>query len=152
RCPSKKAIMIPLRDNIPTRTFPFINYSLMGLNFYFFYIELKFMRVPNGLEHYIHNWAVIPQILWSNPSHFAYTLVSAAFLHGGWLHIISNMLFLYIFGDNVEDRMGHFRYTIFYFISAVLANGTQAYFSPHSTIPLIGASGAIAGVLGAYFF
>ena len=74
------------------------------------------------------------------------------FLHGGWLHIISNMLFLYIFGDNVEDRMGHFRYAIFYILVGILANGTQAYFSQQSMIPLIGASGAIAGVLGSYFF
>jgi membrane associated rhomboid family serine protease len=143
--------MIPLRDNIPVKTFPFINYLFMGLNFYFFYIELT-VGNPARLEHFINHWAVIPKVLWSNPSRYGFTLVTAAFLHGGWLHILSNMLFLYIFGDNVEDRMGHLRYVIFYLLAGILANGTQAYFSPGSSVPLIGASGAIAGVLGAYFF
>ena len=143
--------MIPLRDNIPTKTFPFINWILIGLNAYYFYIELT-IGSPAHLEHFISLWAVIPKLLWSNPCKYGLTLITATFLHGGWMHIISNMLFLHIFGDNVEDRMGHFRYGIFYLLVGALANGTQAYFSQGSTIPLIGASGAIAGVLGAYFF
>jgi membrane associated rhomboid family serine protease len=143
--------MIPLRDNIPTKTFPFVNYLLIALNFYFFYIELKIGN-PTQLEHFINHWAVVPKLLFANPARYWPALLTAAFLHGGWLHILSNMLFLYIFGDNIEDRMGHFRYILFYLLVGILANGMQAYFSPMSTIPLIGASGAIAGVLGAYFF
>lgn len=143
--------MIPLRTDIPNKTFPFINWILIGLNFYYFYIELSIVS-PSRLEKFIYHWAVIPKLLWSNPGQHATSLVTATFLHGGWLHIISNMLFLHIFGDGVEDRMGHFRYIFFYLLAGVLANGTQAYFSQTSTIPLIGASGAIAGVLGAYFF
>src|SRR5206468_200930 len=105
-----------------------------------------------ALQNFVDHWAVIPVRLWSHlPSQWM-TLLSAAFLHGGWVHIISNLLFLYIFGDNVEDAMGHFRYGLFYLFVAMFANGVQAYLSPQSTIPLVGASGAIAGVLGAYFF
>jgi len=143
--------LIPLRNNIPNKSFPFINWLLIGFNFYCFYIEL---RIPSQvrLEAFIAHWAVVPKILWMSPAQHGVTLITATFLHGGWLHIISNMLFLYIFGNSVEDRMGHVRYFIFYILSGILANGTQAYFTPASVIPLIGASGAIAGVLGAYFF
>jgi membrane associated rhomboid family serine protease len=143
--------VIPLRNNIPNKIFPLINWILIGMNFYYFYIELM---IPSQvrLESFIAHWAVVPKVLWANPSQHAVTLITATFLHGGWLHIISNMLFLHIFGDSVEDRMGHGRYLIFYILAGILANGTQAYFTPASTIPLIGASGAIAGVLGAYFF
>jgi membrane associated rhomboid family serine protease len=143
--------MIPLRDNIPTKNFPFINWLFIGLNFYFFYIELKIGN-PARLDHFVNHWAVIPKLLFSDPRQYGFTLVTATFLHGGWLHIISNMLFLHIFGDNVEDRMGHFRYALYYILVGILANCTQAYFSQHSMIPLIGASGAIAGVPGSYFF
>jgi membrane associated rhomboid family serine protease len=143
--------VIPLRNNIPNKSFPLINWVLIATNFYYFSIELRISN-PAKLDSFIAHWAVIPKLLWSDPAHHAVTLITAAFLHGGWLHIISNMLFLHIFGDSVEDRMGHMRYLIFYILAGVLANGTQAYFTPVSTIPLIGASGAIAGVLGAYFF
>jgi len=143
--------MIPLRTDIPTKKFPLINWILIGLNFYYFYVELVVVG-PARLDIFINHWAVIPKLLWSNPGRHAISLVTATFLHGGWLHIISNMLFLHIFGDGVEDHMGHFRYILFYLLAGVLANGTQAYFSSASMIPLIGASGAIAGVLGAYFF
>ena len=143
--------MIPLRDNIPTKNFPFINWLLIGLNIYFFYIELN-IGSSARLDHYILHWGIVPKILFSNLYQHAYTLVTATFLHGGWLHILSNMLFLHIFGDNVEDHMGHFRYFFFYILVGILSNGTQAYFSAASTVPLLGASGAIAGVLGAYFF
>lgn len=143
--------MIPLRDNIPCRRFPITNWILIALNVYIFSIEVRFAS-PELLEKFIYHWAVIPSRLWSDFIAYASTLVTAAFLHGGWLHIISNMIFLYIFGDNVEDRMGHFRYLFFYLLTGVIANGAQAYLSPQSQIPLLGASGAIAGVLGAYFF
>jgi len=143
--------VIPLRTNIPNKNFALINWLLIALNFYYFYFEFM-LPSQARLEYFIAHWAVIPKILWVNPAQHAITLITATFLHGGWLHIISNMLFLYIFGKSVEDRMGHVRYLVFYVISGILANGIQAYFTPSSTIPLIGASGAIAGVLGAYFF
>lgn len=110
------------------------------------------IRSPGELERFIHHWAVIPKLLWSNPPHYGFTLLTATFLHGSWIHILSNILFLHVFGGNVEGRMGHFRYLLFYLLCGVLANGTQAFFIPGSVVPLIGASGAIAGVLGSYFF
>jgi membrane associated rhomboid family serine protease len=143
--------VIPLRNNVRTKTFPIVNWGLIAANFYYFFIELT-ISGQNRLDSFIAHWGVVPKILWANPSQHAVTLVTATFLHGGWLHIIFNMLFLHVFGDSVEDCMGHFRYFIFYILAGILANGTQAYFTPASTIPLIGASGAIAGVLGAYFF
>ena len=143
--------MIPLRDNIKSKTFPFINWGLIIANAYVFYLEL---RLPSGkaLDQFMHTWAVVPSVLFASPSHHAFTLFTATFLHGGWMHIISNMYFLYIFGNSVEDCMGHLRYLVFYLLVGVLANGTQAYLSAGSSIPMLGASGAIAGVLGAYFF
>ncbi len=142
--------MIPLRDDIPTKTFPFIMWSLLIVNFYVFYLELT-LRGPQQLEHFIDHWAVMPRNLGMDIPGYFYTLITAMFLHGGWLHIVSNMLFLYIFGDNVEDALGHWRFLIFYFMVGIIANGTQAYFA-HSNLPLIGASGAIAGILGSYFY
>jgi membrane associated rhomboid family serine protease len=143
--------MIPLRDNIATKTKPVINWLIILANCYVFYLELR-VKNSTGLEKFIEHWAVVPSEFWAHPMEHWTTLVSAAFLHGGWMHIIGNMLFLNIFGDNVEDRMGHFRYILFYIFIGIFANVTQAYLSPHSSLPLIGASGAIAGVLGAYFF
>jgi len=143
--------MIPLHDNIKSKTFPFVTWSLLLANFYVFYLELR-LGHSKPLEHFINHWAVVPKELWSDLPHHAYTLVTATFLHGGWMHIASNMLFLYIFGDNVEDSYGHFRYLLFYLLVGVVANGTQAYFSAASFVPLLGASGAIAGILGSYFF
>ncbi len=142
--------MIPLRDNVKTTRFPFINWLIIFSNSYVFFLEVASSQTQ--LENFINRWAVTPLHLWSNFSQFWYTLISAAFLHGGWLHILSNMLFLYIFGDNVEDSIGHFKYLIFYLLVGAFANGFQAYLAPHSTMPLIGSSGAIAGVLGCYFF
>lgn len=104
------------------------------------------------LQHLVNHWAVIPAHLVSNIQKNGYTLFSATFLHAGWLHIGSNMLFLHIFGDNVEDSLGHVKYLFFYLLVGALANGTQAFLAARSNLPLIGASGAIAGVLGCYFF
>jgi len=143
--------MIPLRDNIKSKTFPFINWALIIANGYVFYREL-ILPSPKALEQFTHTWAVVPSLLFASPTHHWITLLTATFLHGGWMHLLSNMYFLFIFGDNVEDRMGHIRYLIFYLVVGILANGTQAYLSAGSSIPLLGASGAIAGVLGAYFF
>jgi membrane associated rhomboid family serine protease len=105
---------------------------------------------PSTLKGFIFKWGLIPGHFWSDPSSEWMTIFTAMFLHGGWLHILSNMWFLYIFGDNVEERMGSIRYLIFYLLSGAAAGLLQAYILPNSTEPMIGASGAIAGVLGAY--
>jgi len=143
--------VIPLKDNIPSGRTPFVNWAFIAANCYVFYMQLT-AGGPTGFEGLINQWAVTPSHLFSNPHAYWYTLVTAMFLHGGWLHIIGNMVFLYIFGDNVEDRMGHLKYLIFYLLVGVVANGSQALIAPTSKIPLIGASGAIAGVLGSYFY
>jgi membrane associated rhomboid family serine protease len=143
--------LIPLRDNIPSKTFPFINYALIAANGYVFFLELQ-QGHGSRLQALVDRWAVIPSQLWLHPADRWFTLITAMFLHGGWLHVLSNMLFLYIFGDNVEDTMGHAKYFLFYFLTGMFANATQAYLSASSPLPLLGASGAIAGVLGSYFF
>ena len=143
--------MIPLRDNIPSDNAPIVTLSIILANCYVFYLQIT-SGGPVGFEKFINHWAVIPVHLFHDPKIYWYSLVTATFLHGGWMHIIGNMVFLYIFGDNVEDRMGHFKYLIFYLLVGVLANGSQAMIAQTSKIPLIGASGAIAGVLGSYFF
>lgn len=143
--------MIPLRDNITGKTFPFINCFVIALNVYVFYVMLHIQN-PKLLEAFVMHWAVVPSHLFSHFSKNAFTLVTAMFLHGGWLHIIFNMWFLYVFGKRVEDQMGHLRYTMFYFAVGIIAYLIQALFYSSSAIPMLGASGAIAGVLGSYFF
>lgn len=143
--------MIPLRDNIPSRRIPFITWSLIAANIIVFYLQVT-SGGKIGFTQFVNQWAIIPKELFSSPETLWYTVFTAMFLHGGWMHIIGNMVFLYIFGDNVEDRMGHFRFIVFYFFAGSLANLTQTFVSASSPIPLIGASGAIAGILGSYFF
>jgi membrane associated rhomboid family serine protease len=143
--------LIPLRDNISSKTTPIINWLLIAANIYIFFIELR-MPTPGALDAFIQHWAVIPSRMHVSPLHYGTSLLTAAFLHAGWVHLIGNMLFLFVFGASVEDRMGHIRYFFFYLIIGMLANGIQAFLMSKSTIPLLGASGAIAGVLGAYFF
>ena len=141
--------MIPLRDDNPRRTFPFITYTLVALNILAFLWELSLG--PN-LQGALFNIAFIPARYWL-PGNWVFdllTIVVSMFLHGGLLHIGSNMLYLWIFGDNVEDRLGHGRYLLFYLLCGFAATLAHAAFSPGSRVPAIGASGAIAGVLGAY--
>jgi len=143
--------MIPLKDNIPSRRYPLINIILIILNFVIFLWELS---LPESLKEYIlYSYGFVPQRFWNFKLSFyhIFPLFSSLFLHGGWAHILGNMLFLWIFGDNVEDNMGHFKYLFFYLISGIIANVIQGFFSYNKYIPTIGASGAIAGVLGAYF-
>jgi len=140
--------MIPLKDNIPSSRFPVINYLFIGINIAVFIYEI--MLSPAELEFFIKEHAIIPaNFLISFPSEWK-TIFTSMFLHGGWLHIMGNMLFLYIFGDNVEDILGHFRYFIFYILSGVAAALVQIFSSVYSIVPIIGASGAVAGVIGAY--
>ncbi len=141
--------MIPLGDSVPRRRFPWVTYTLIAINVIVFLIELRYgPRVQVLFQRY----GVIPVRLWSWPEQpeVLLTLITSQFLHGGWYHIIGNMIYLWIFGDNVEDQMGHGRYLVFYLLSGVLAALAQAFMTPTSTIPSIGASGAISGVLGAY--
>jgi rhomboid family protein len=140
--------MIPLYDTVRTRTFPLVNILLIIGNAAAFWYELQ--MTPSGLERFITTWGLVPARFVHNPALAWPTIFAAMFLHGGWFHLISNMWFLYIFGDNVEARMGSFRYLIFYLLSGVAAGLMQTYILPTSQEPMIGASGAIAGVLGAY--
>jgi len=141
--------MIPLGDSVPRRRFPWVTYTLIAINVIVFLIELRYgPEVRTLFERY----GVIPVRLWrwTEQPEVLLTLITSQFLHGGWYHIIGNMVYLWIFGDNVEDQMGHLRYLVFYLLSGVLAALAQAFMTPTSTIPSIGASGAISGVLGAY--
>ena len=141
--------MIPLRDDNPRRTVPYVNYLLIALNVLAFLWELS---LGPRLDEAIFSVAFIPARFWlpGNWTADLFTIVVSMFLHGGLLHIGSNMLYLWIFGDNVEDRIGHGRYLIFYLACGFIATFAHAFFGAASRIPAVGASGAIAGVLGAY--
>jgi len=137
--------MFPIGDdNTQRRTFPVVTFVLIGLNVLVFLIELS------GGDQFIVDWAFIPARFAQNPEANAVTIFSAMFMHGGWFHLFGNMLFLWIFGDNVEDRFGHLKFLIFYLLAGIAATFAQFAVSPGSGIPNVGASGAIAGVLGAY--
>ena len=140
--------MFPLYDTARSHKFPLINLLLIGANAYAFFIELG--KAPGDLEAFIFANGLIPAQLLANLSVEWATIFTAMFLHGGWFHILSNMWVLFIFGDNIEARMGGIRYLIFYLLSGVIAALLQAYVLPASQVPMIGASGAVAGVLGAY--
>lgn len=148
--------MIPYKDDNPTQTFPFVTVALIVLNTLVFLYEIVLGR---GGQAFIFEFGMIPYEVTHggnipvSPSLPPFmTLFTSMFLHGGWLHLIGNMLYLWIFGDNVEDRLGHFRFLVFYLVCGLIASGTHIASSWNSTIPTVGASGSIAGVLGAYFF
>jgi len=149
--------MFPIKDDQPRYSTPYVNTSLIVLNIliYFFQWTLG----PRGEQAFIRVYGEVPSHLaaFLAGSH-RYTLpdvvfpfFTSMFLHGGWWHVLGNMWFLYIFGDNIEDYLGHFKYIAFYVLSGLLAMGTQVAIYPQSNVPTVGASGAIAGVLGAYF-
>jgi membrane associated rhomboid family serine protease len=147
--------VIPLRDTIPSRTVPFVNYILIGANVLAFLFELS---LGPHLQAFVHVFGVVPErvltIVAREPGliHYAvFPFFTSMFLHGGWLHLLGNMLYLYIFGDNVEDALGHVRYLLFYLGCGVVASLSHLALNLSSNIPTVGASGAIAGVLGAYF-
>jgi membrane associated rhomboid family serine protease len=135
--------MIPLRDVIPSRTVPFLTVTIIVVNALAWFYELGLPR--EELPVFLRQFGVVPAYF-SPP-----TLVTSMFLHGSWSHVLGNMWYLWIFGDNVEDRMGHFRFLIFYLLCGIVAALGQIFIDPTSTLPTIGASGAIAGVMGAYF-
>lgn len=135
--------MIPLRDVIPSRTTPFVTITLIILNSLAFWFELMLPGAER--QAFIREFGIVPAAFtWSS-------VVTSMFLHGGWLHVIGNMWYLWIFGDNVEDRLGHGRYLFFYLLCGAAAGIAQTLVNPDSYVPTIGASGAIAGVMGAYF-
>ena len=146
--------MIPLKDTVPSRTFPVVNITLIMVNCLVFLYELS---VGPDLSMFIDRYGIIPSRFFQHHlfnadmmSSMITPLFSFMFLHGGWLHIVGNMLYLWIFGDNVEDRMGHLGYLIFYIICGMTSGLVQLFISPASRLPIVGASGAIAGVMGAY--
>ena len=141
--------MLPIQDLNPTRRTPYVTYVLLGLNVLVFIYEMM-LPLP-GLERLFANWGVVPYLVtnaFSLP--VALTFITSMFLHGGFAHIFGNMLYLWIFADNVEDCMGPVLFTIFYFVSGILAGLAQVLVGPDLMIPSVGASGAVAGVLGAY--
>ena len=134
--------MIPLRDIIPSRTTPVVTIVLIAVNVLVFLCELSLGR---NVDQFTLYWGLVPAAFsWV-------TVVTSMFLHGGFLHVAGNMLYLWIFGDNVEDRMGHGRFLVFYLLCGVAAALAQTISQPDSVVPMVGASGAIAGVMGAYF-
>jgi membrane associated rhomboid family serine protease len=152
--------MLPLKDDQPRYSTPYVTWFLIALNILIFFFQwTQIISDPHGAEQFEQQFAEVPAHLaaFLSGSH-RYTLgqvilpfFTSMFLHGGWTHVLGNMWFLYIFGDNVEDYLGHFSYLVFYIVSGLIAMSTQVAIYPHSTIPTVGASGAIAGVLGAYF-
>ena len=134
--------MIPLRDVIPSRTFPGLVVTIIALNAVAFFYEMRL--TDRQLALFVREYGVVP-IDFSLASVF-----TSMFLHGGWMHVLGNMLFLWIFGDNVEDRMGHGRFLVFYLLCGAIAAFAHVMSEPSSPIPTIGASGAVAGVMGAY--
>ena len=142
--------MIPLRDQNPTRKVPYVNYTLIVLNILIFLWE--WTTIASGATGLVRELGVVPAELTEAPGREAFTLVTSMFLHdpGNLSHLAFNMLFLYIFGDNVEDALGHWRYVLFYLVAGLAAASAQVLFDPESAVPMIGASGAIGGVLGAY--
>lgn len=142
--------MLPLKDNIPSYRKPVINYILIGINTLVFIYELSF-RESYLLEKFIFSYGMVPLKFITDFTSSWYTIFTSLFLHGGILHFGGNMLFLYIFGDNVEDRLGHIKYFFTYIFWGVVGSLLQLVFNPTSNIPMIGASGCISGVLGCYF-
>jgi len=137
--------MFPIGDdNSSRRTVPLVTYALIVLNVLFFFVELS------GGDAFIEKWAFVPSRFLANPIVDFLTIFTSMFMHAGWVHLGGNMLYLWIFGDNVEDRFGHIKFSIFYLLCGVAATFAQLAFNSGSNIPNLGASGAIAGVLGAY--
>lgn len=146
--------MFPLKDRAPTKRFPFVNLLFICFNIAIFIYEIKMGPMLND---FVTKNAIIPyKIIHPNILNIIdikkiiFPFIISMFLHGGWIHLIGNIWYLWIFGDNIEDRLGHFKYFLFYFFCGLIASLIHIIFNPNSQIPCIGASGAIAGVLGAY--
>lgn len=140
--------MIPLRDRLPTRTTPVVNYLILATNVLAFLWQGA--SETAGYTYLTSDWGFVPARFLADPPAQVVTVFTAMFLHSGWLHIAGNMLFLWVFGDNVEDAIGHRRYLAFYFAGGFAAALAQLAIDPSSTVPMVGASGAIAAVLAGY--
>ena len=146
--------MIPIKDDNPTRTFPIINYALIAANIVVFFYQVTLP--PNAAKAFVLSHATVPMRIPAALSGYLgfkiafYPIFTSMFLHGGLLHLLGNMLFLYVFGDNIEDAFGHIGYLIFYLFCGVGSGLIHVLFNLHSSVPAIGASGAISGVMGAY--
>jgi len=145
--------LFPFKDDNPTRTFPLVTIGVIVINILVYIWELI---SPSGEKYIAYRYGAIPSSLLSFEKtepfslHPSLSIFSSMFLHGGLLHIGGNMLYLWIFGNNIEDRLGHFRFILFYLMCGIVAAYSHAITAPSSTVPMIGASGAVAGILGAY--
>jgi membrane associated rhomboid family serine protease len=146
--------VLPLRDHLPTRTFPFVNYLIIVANIAAFVLERTTIASGVSPDAVVEAWGLVPRVLMHDPVTGVQTVFSSMFLHDptNLMHIGGNMLYLWIFGDNVEDAMGHVRYALFYLLGGVCAAAAQVLVSPYSAVPMVGASGAISAVLAAYMF
>jgi membrane associated rhomboid family serine protease len=166
--------MIPIGDRLRTRRYPYVNIALITINFLVFLYQILAIDntprlfAPSELDQFFMDWGATPacvrnslgmqpdvpqqalQLFCPAGDAALLTPLTAMFIHGGWLHIIGNMLFLWVFGDNVEDRLGHIPYLIFYLAGGLAASAAHTFMNPNDLIPAVGASGAIAAVLGAY--
>ncbi|KAB2877572.1 MAG: rhomboid family intramembrane serine protease [Albidovulum sp.] len=140
--------MFPIRDHNPSHRTPFVVYALIAVNVLIFLVQLPYMADERALAGFWADRALYPALV---TEHISYTgILTSMFLHAGWMHIIGNMLFLWIFGDNLEDQMGHVGFLVFYLASGIAAAFAHIYSAPDSAVPTVGASGAIAGVMGGY--
>lgn len=143
--------MIPFKDDNPTRTFPLFTIGIIFINIIVFLFQ---MTSPIEPKRIVYSYGAIPYVLLTfkdiQPIHPFLTVFTSMFMHGGIFHIFSNMLYLWIFGNNIEDKLGHMRFLIFYLLCGIVAAYTHAITEPRSMIPMIGASGAVSGILGAY--
>lgn len=140
--------MFPLRDHNPSGRTPYVTWALIALNIIVFLSYATMFDTPAKIDGFFAQWALIPARISAGQGYE--TLITSMFLHGGLMHIAGNMLFLWIFGDNLEDEMGHFGYLVFYLLSGIGAGLAQYIAAPYSPVPMVGASGAIAGVMGGY--
>lgn len=141
--------MIPIRDINPTQRVPYVTYALIVLNVAVFVYQFLILDDTQN-RFFVETHGVVPGYLLSGYGPSLSTPVTSMFMHGGWLHLLSNMLFLHVFGDNVEDLLGHVRFVFFYLLTGLAAVLLHVFIEPTSMVPLVGASGAISGVLGAY--
>ncbi|HMK21037.1 MAG TPA: rhomboid family intramembrane serine protease, partial [Terriglobales bacterium] len=150
--------MFPLRDDQPVFSTPYVNYFLIGFNIFISFLEWQLGWQSHGLQSLIAQYGVVPRheiglltgVPVFDPAGALIPLVTSMFLHGGWGHVLGNMWMLWLFGDNIEDYLGHVAYALFYLLSGVAAMLTHIMFNASSNMPAIGASGAIAGIMGAY--
>ena len=140
-------MFFPIRDHNPSSRIPFVTYALLAANILIFISYLGLFSDPRALGEFYQTWGLVPAKLSQGGGYHG--LITSMFLHGGIWHLVGNMLFLWVFGDNVEDAMGHIKFLLFYLACGVFAGLTHAWIDPTSEIPLIGASGAVAGVIAA---